>query len=344
MVRALMARGILVVVVLGAVLWTASPMQAQQTAAASAVVLRTEASLASYAPSVAAGVRRRSGRAVTVGEVLEDASPRDLGPAVVGVTRIGERFRVFAIAGSGALHVTEVGSATDDAGVVRILVVALASFFEALDADSTPAATTEAPRAQAPVFETYELPLDGSALEDLAPPYRPLRLDPGFVLELHERVGYATQRDFALPAVGLTVGVCFGTWWCVVLDGDVMAPEEDHALDRGGLSYLSTTLGIGGRFLPLEAGPVRGGVGIDATTRVAQLWTSEPGLSSTAVSGGMRLLAEGSLQLAGPISLVLAGGADIAFNSVRFLWRGGAVLTEDIVTLWASLGLRIGPM
>ena len=310
------------------------------------VVLRIAPSLASLADPLAVGVARRSERGVIVGAALDaelatlEEAP-DLGPAVVGVAHHGDRVALFATATSGRRHVSELGAASDDVATTRVLVVALSMFLEDLDADVAPP-----PPPPPQVVDSELAPTDNTALADLASPYREQRFDLGFVVELRERIGYATQRDQGVPATGGSGGACFGTWWCLVADIDVMAPFEVHALNMGTLTYSSVTTGIGGRFLPLEAGPLRGGVGIDALLRISELQTHAPEFpdySTITYAAGMRLLAELGVQLAGPLSLVIEGGADIGFSAVRFVRAGNAVFNEDVMLLWAALGLRVGP-
>lgn len=323
-------------IALALLVWAWAPGQAWAQER-SAIVLRTDTSLAAIATSIAAGLERRTARPVSVGEV---SSEREIAPGTIGVVREGDRIQLLGTAPSGRRHVTDVGAAETDRATTRVIVVALASFLESLEADVEPPIDAV---SQAPVLERFELPIDGSALEDLAPPRRPPDVTPGLVVELRGRAAYATQRDVAHAAWGMSFGVCFGTWWCLQLDADAMAPEEDHALPSGILSYQSTTIGIGGRFLPLRAGPVRGGVGIDALARVGHLWTDLPQASDTTPSGGMRLMADIAIQLGGPVFLAVEGGADIAFNAVRYQRGASFVFTEDVVTLWAALALRIGP-
>jgi hypothetical protein len=313
--------------------------------AAQTIVLRPDASLASSADAIVAGLGRRTQRAVAVDGVLEDPTPRDLG-GVIGLARIGDRLRMFAAAPSRALHVTEVGAGPDERTTARVLVVALSAFVESLEADVARPDET----APAPIFETYELPIDGSALEDLARPYREQSFALGFVMELRDRVSYATQRDYGSNAGGASVGVCFGTWWCLVLDVDVMAPEESHALGGSALSYFATAIGIGGRFLPLEAGPVRGGLGVDLLGRVGSVRVvpgagADPSVAASDLtfSAGARLLADVAVRMGGPVSLAIEGGADVALNAYQYRRAGAVVLGADVVTLWAAIALRIGP-
>jgi hypothetical protein len=309
------------------------------------ITLRASTTLAASAEAIASRAAARAHRPVVVGAPLEaelddPAQAPDLGTSVLGVAHHGDRIAVFGTAPSGRRHVSELGAGATDAANVRAIVIAIALLLEDLATDTAHIPPVEREH----VVEIDLPPLDGNALEDLGSPFTPLRFEPGFVIELRERIGYATQRDQGVLATGLATGACFGTWWCVLLDVDAMAPEEVHVLGAGTLRYQATTLGIGGRFLPLEAGPVRGGVGVDATLRVGELWTDVPAYSFTSVSGGLRFVAELTVHLGGPLWLAIEGGADVGFNAVRFFRGPDTVLQEDVLLPWIALGLRLGPL
>ncbi len=329
----------------------ASP-SARAQPSGSPLVLRVDPALGPLAEPLATGLSRRIEREVVVGEPLAaeevaalPGTVPPLGPGVLGLARVDERVLAFGTAGSGARHVTAVGWPSDESAVRRIVVIALASLALALEADAAP--SDPAPPTEPREVEEQDLsPLDGSALSDLAAPYREPSLTPGLVLEARARLLYATQRDQGFGAAGLAAGVCFGTWWCVVGEADVELTEERRVLGpANALRYLVlTTVGAGARFLPLEAGPVWGGVGIDALVRIGRLALDGPPLEVTTVSGGMRMELEGGVHLVDVLSIVLELGADVFFNAVRFQRAGAFVLTEDVATLWGSLGLRVGPL
>lgn len=322
-------------------------------AQAEPLALRVDPTLAPRGASLAARLARRIEREVALGDLfgeadlagLPDTVPA-LPPGVLGLARVEGRVLAFGTGGSGARHVTAVGWPADESTVERIVVIALASLVEALAADV--AASPPAPADETPgVIEEDLSPVDGSALTDLAPPRRAGEsLTPGFVLEARARLLYATQRDQGFGSAGGAAGVCLGTWWCLLAEADLELAEERRAFTAGNaIRYLLlTTVGAGVRFLPLEAGPVWGGVGLDALVRVGRVTLEAPPVVVTTVSGGMRMELEGGVHLADVLSLVVELGADIFFNSVRFQRAAAFVLTEDVATLWGSLGLRLGPL
>lgn len=308
------------------------------------VELRFDPALEALSEPVARGLGARIAGEVRIGlplgaalaQGLPERAP-DLGARVVGLVPIGDRVVLFATAPSGARHVSQVGLPEDAGARVRVVVVALEALLDGVAAPRAVPLRADDERVEDPDLR----PIDGAALGDLDGP-TPLSFEPSFVLELRGRASYATQRDRGFATTGIGAGACFGTWWCVVIDADVQVPEEDRPLEVGSLSYVATTLGLGGRFLPVAVGPLRAGVGIDATLRAGHLWT-DTAFGSDAVSAGMRVQGEVGLVLGGPCSLVLELGADFAFNAVLFRQRGAAVFAEDVATLWTGLALRVGP-
>ncbi|MFO0685445.1 MAG: hypothetical protein U0234_25525 [Sandaracinus sp.] len=336
-----------VFLVLGATL----PVRAQEPDAA--LVVRLDPLLAPLGAAITTRLARRLERDVTLGSPLtaeESAGLPEtvptLAPGVVGLARSDARVLAFGTAPSGARHLTAVGWPADESTVERIVVIALASLVDALAADVAPSPSPSSEPEEQAVVEDDLSPLDASALTDLADPVRPVEGRTGFVLEARSRLLYATQRDQGFGTAGLAAGACVAAWWCLVAEADVELAEERRALTgSNALRYLLlTTVGVGGRFLPLEAGPVWGGVGLDALVRVGRLTLESPLAEVTTVSGGMRMEIEAGVHLADVLSIVLEVGADIFFNAVRFQRGGAFVLTEDVATLWAGLGLRLGPL
>jgi hypothetical protein len=308
------------------------------------ILLRPDATFVALAERIAQGAARRLGREVIVGASVDESTPTQP-PSVVRLETLDGRAALTIVGRSGTVYRTSLAIAEDEAATVRALVLSLAALVESAAADPGPSVApvttvepTRAPREELPLLG----PTDGSALRDLADPFDRVDFTPRVLVELRGRLGLGTQRDVSVAGIGLTAGACLGPY-CVVLDADTLIPEEDHARRSGVVSYVFTTVGLGGRFLPLVAGPVRGGIGVSLLLRTGHLWIEELAISETTFAAGGRFSAEGALMLADPLALVLSGGLDVAFNPTRFVRATEIVFVEDVVVPWLALGLRICP-
>jgi hypothetical protein len=307
---------------------------AQETAS---ITLRTDSTFAPVAERVARDASRRIGTEVRVGAAIDETTLAQP-PSVVRLEVIDDRAALTITGASGSVYRTSLAITEDEAANVRALVLSLAALVETASSDPGPRPIARVDRAR------EELPLlgptDGSALRDLSDPFERVDYTPRPLVELRGRLGLGTQRDVSLGGVGLAAGACLGPY-CIVLDADVLVPEEDHARRFGVVSYVFTTVGLGGRFLPLHAGPLRGGIGVSLFVRTGHLWIESQAVSETTFAAGGRFSVEGALTLAGPLALVLSGGLDVAFNPTRFVRAAELVFAEDVAVPWVALGLRI---
>jgi hypothetical protein len=303
-----------------------------------AVTLRTDARFALLSERLARDASRRLGRPVVVGAPLEGTDAETRIVSTVRLTEVDGRAELAITGASGRIYATRLAMAADQAASVRALVLSLASLMETAATDPGPPIEATADPQDPPLLG----PTDGSALRDLADPFEHVDYSARPLFELRGRLGLGTQRDTSLGGAGLAAGVCFGPY-CLVLDADVLTPEEDHPRRFGVVSYVFTTVGVGGRFLPLRLGPLRGGIGVSLLLRTGHLWIDEQDVHATTFAAGGRFSIEGTLTLADPLALVLSGGADVAFNPTRFVRAGETVFLEDVIVPWLALGLRICP-
>ena len=297
--------------------------------------LHADSAFEAVASQVAEAASRRLGRPISVGDSFVPGTAMSEAPSI-GLALVEGRAQLSTRGASGSRYVTSIALGGSEAATVRALALSLSALIETLDADSGPA--VEVPASELPLLG----PTDGSALRDLGTPFQAVDYSPRPLFELRGRLGLGPQRDVSLAGPGLAAGVCLGPY-CVVLDADVLTPEEDHARRSAIVSYVFATIGLGARFLPLRAGPVRGGIGVSLLLRTGHLWIESQGVSETTFAAGARFSVEGAVMLAEPLALVAAGGVDVAFNPTRFVRAAEPVFVEDVIAPWVALGLRICP-
>ena len=162
---------------------------------------------------------------------------------------------------------------------------------------------------------------------------------------LRALVGFSTARDTVLVGPGVGVGLCIELS-CLVLEGDLpLLPEERvSALDRAIVRYRPISLSMRFQIRPWRFGDFLPALTLGVLTRFGNAWIEETAASQTAAAFGLRGTLELAWIFAAPFELVLEPGIDFVSNPAKFVRpEGDVVLLEDVVTVWAVLGVRLRP-
>ncbi len=345
----------------------ARPARAQEAAVETVCMLRAAPDAAALAGPARRSAARRTGRTLEDGPPLEDATPRALGPCVLGLARQEGGLALFGTDRGGALRVVEVGDDGDAAATARALAVALSSLLRALDTSTpgAPAGTEDAPvedaadadagRASAPDEDvTGEDDVGGApGADDVggapgadgvgdAGARAARATPPALALEgdVHVRPLFSPARGTFGTGVGLALGLCVEGLACVSIEADGVVPEEDRVGGLPDLSYAWGSAGVLVHLTPLRVDRFVVGAHAGVTGRVAHLWREarpdEWTLSTVGVRGGL----EAALGLDEVWALALSLGLDAAFEPTRWSQGGRPLFLEDVVTPWLSVALR----
>jgi len=170
-------------------------------------------------------------------------------------------------------------------------------------------------------------------------------------------LGMSTERETIIVGPRIALGLCLDSS-CVVLEGDLpVLPEESASCDGRRIQYRPINLALRLQLRPIVVDDVSVAFDFGILSRFGLANLVGVDVSRVATDFGVRGGIEGAWRFAAPFELVLEVGADIHTSPAVFIRSTRPppgmpeicdraverVLVEDLVTIWATLGVRLRP-